>query len=95
MGGGSAFWEPDATFSSQPSCYSGSRRCAHRLDEGITGGSPDGHEVRSFATDVARNNVAAYGVFHGPHRPGGPVPTGGVSSDYVYVMQFEGDRSPT
>jgi hypothetical protein len=34
---------------------------------------PDGsYEVKSFATDVERNNVAAYGVFSGTHTgPGG------------------------
>ena len=50
---------------------------------------------KSFATDAARNNVAAYGVFHGTHTgQGGPVaPTGRrTSTDYVYVMQFEGDK---
>jgi len=50
--------------------------------------------VKSFATDAARNNVAAYAVFHGTHTgPGGPVPPTGrhTSTDYVYVMQFEGD----
>jgi predicted ester cyclase len=57
---------------------------------------PDGHyEIKSFATDAARNSVAAYGVFHATHTgEGGPVPPTGrsFSSDYVYVMQFEGDR---
>lgn len=57
---------------------------------------PDGrYEVKAFATDAARNNVAAYGVFHGTHTgPGGPVPPTGrrTSTDYVYVMQFEGEK---
>jgi predicted ester cyclase len=57
---------------------------------------PDAHyEVKSFATDAERNNVAAYGVFHGTHTgSGGPVPPTGrhTSTDYVYVMQFEGDK---
>ena len=37
---------------------------------------PDAHyEVKSFATDVARNNVAAYAIFYGTHTgEGGPVP---------------------
>ncbi|HYW70549.1 MAG TPA: ester cyclase, partial [Pyrinomonadaceae bacterium] len=64
--------------------------------KGIMTVLPDGHyEVKSFATDLARNNVAAYGVFHGTHTgPGGPVPPTGrhTSTDYVYVMQFEGDK---
>jgi steroid delta-isomerase-like uncharacterized protein len=54
---------------------------------------PDGrYDLKSFATDEARNNVAAYAVFHATHTgPGGPVPPTGrsTSTDYVYVMQFE------
>jgi predicted ester cyclase len=57
---------------------------------------PDGrYEVRSFAVDEERKNVAAYGVFRGTHSgEGGPVPPTGkqVEADYVYVMEFEGDR---
>ena len=50
------------------------------------------YSVRSFATDSARNNVAAYGVFYATHTgQGGPVPPTGrsISTDYVYVMQFD------
>jgi ketosteroid isomerase-like protein len=52
------------------------------------------YEVKSFATDTERNNVCAYAVFSGTHLAGGPVPPTGKStkSDYVYVMQFSGDR---
>jgi ketosteroid isomerase-like protein len=52
------------------------------------------YEVKSFATDTARNNVCAYGVFTGTHLAGGPrAPTGKrVVTDYVYVMQFTGGR---
>ena len=57
---------------------------------------PDGHyELRSFAVDDGRQNVAAYGVFRGTHTgEGGPVPPTGnkVEADYVYVMDFDGDR---
>jgi len=60
---------------------------------------PDGsYEVKSFATDTERSNVAAYAVFSGTHTgPGGPCePTGKkTTSDYVYVMQFTDDRSAT
>ena len=62
----------------------------------IVGILPDArYDVKSLATDEARNNVAAYAVFHGTHTgPGGPVPPTGrsTSTDYVYVMQFEGDK---
>jgi len=53
------------------------------------------YEVKSFATDSVRNNVTAYGVFYGTHSgQGGPVPPTGrrMSTDYVYVMQFEGGK---
>ena len=64
--------------------------------QGLFTPMPDGrYELRSFAVDEARNNVAAYGVFRGTHTgEGGPVsPTGKrVEADYVYVMEFEGDR---
>lgn len=57
---------------------------------------PDGrYELRSFAVDEGRNNVTAYAVFRGTHTgEGGPVPPTGkqVEADYVYVMQFEGDK---
>ena len=58
--------------------------------------APDGHyEVRSMGVDENRHNVTAYGVFRATHTgEGGPVPPTGkrVESDYVYVMQFDGDR---
>jgi hypothetical protein len=57
---------------------------------------PDGRaEVRSFAVDEARHNVAAFGVFSGTHTgEGGPVPPTGkrAKADYVYVMDFDGDK---
>ena len=57
---------------------------------------PDGrYELRFFAADEDRNCVAAYAVFYGTQTgPGGPGdPTGKtIVADYVYAMQFEGDR---
>ena len=57
---------------------------------------PDGrYELKSFATDDERTSVCAYGVFSGTHTgPGGPCqPTGkSVKTDYVYVMDFDGER---
>lgn len=51
--------------------------------------------MKSFATDAERNNVSAYAVFTGTHLAGGPCPPTGktTTTDYVYVMQFEGDKN--
>jgi len=57
---------------------------------------PDGsYQLKSFATDNERNNVCAYGVFSATHTgEGGPCPPTGkrTHTDYVYVMQFDGDK---
>ncbi|MDR8394281.1 nuclear transport factor 2 family protein [Aliifodinibius sp. S!AR15-10] len=57
---------------------------------------PDGHyELKFLAADEERQCVAAFAVFHGTNTgPGGPVePTGNaVAADYVYAMEFNGDR---
>ena len=57
---------------------------------------PDGHyELKFFAADEERHCVAAFAVFHGTQTgSGGPgEPTGNtIAADYVYAMQFEGNR---
>ncbi len=57
---------------------------------------PNGrYAVKSFATDPERNSVCAYGVFSATHSgEGGPCPPTGKSTntDYVYVMDFDGDK---
>ncbi len=57
---------------------------------------PDGHyELKSFAVDEQRGNVTAAAVFHGSHTvdAGSGAPTGKtVAADYVYVMDFDGDK---
>lgn len=57
---------------------------------------PDGrYELKFFAEDEERNCIAAFAVFHGTQTgPGGPgKPTGkSLAADYVYAMQFDGDR---
>jgi predicted ester cyclase len=64
--------------------------------QGLLKFMPDGrYEVKSFATDEARGNVSAYGVFSATHTgEGGPCPPTGKSTtaDYVYVMEFDGDK---
>lgn len=63
--------------------------------QGIVKMLPDArYELKSFATDDQRANVTAYAVFSGTHTgEGGPPPTGKrTSSDYVYSMDFDGDK---
>ena len=64
--------------------------------KGIFGPMPDAsYELKSFATDTERGNVSAFGVFKATHTgEGGPVPPTGkkVETDYVYVMEFEGNK---
>ena len=93
-----SYCHPDATFSAQADALAGVKTLAEYTDwmKGLLTPIPDAsYEVRSFAVDEDRNSVAAYGVFNGTHTgDGGPIaPTGkSVSADYVYVMEFDGDR---
>jgi predicted ester cyclase len=53
------------------------------------------YEIKAWAIDDERNSVSATCVGYGTHTgEGGPVaPTGNrVSADYVYVMEFDGDK---
>ena len=89
-----AYCAPNATFAAQAEPLEGIKSLAEYTDwmKGLMTIMPDGsYEVKSFATDTERNNVAAYAVFSGTHTgPGGPCePTGQkTASDYDYVMQF-------
>lgn len=89
---------PDATFTAQAEPLSDLKTLAQYADwmKGFMTIAPNGsYEVKSFATDSDRNNVAAYGVFTGTHTgSGGPCPPTGKTTrtDYVYVMQFNGDK---
>ena len=64
--------------------------------KGIFGPLPNAsYELKSFATDSERQSVSAFGVFKATHTgEGGPVPATGksVETDYVYVMEFDGDK---
>ena len=76
-----AYCAPNATFAAQAEPLAGIKTLAEYTDwmKGLMTIMPDGsYEVKSFATDTERNNVAAYGVFSGTHTgPGGPCePTG-------------------
>jgi predicted ester cyclase len=93
-----AYCQPGATFSAQADALAGvdTLQAYTEWMKGLFTPAPDAsYEVRAFAVDEARQSVMAYGVFRGTHTAdGGPVPPTGkrVEADYVYVMQFDGDK---
>jgi hypothetical protein len=93
-----AYCKPDATFVAQAEPLADVRSLQQYTDwmKGVLAILPNGrYELRSFATDSERKSVCAYGVFFGTHTgPGGPCPPTGKSmaTDYVYVMEFDGDK---
>ena len=93
-----AYCTPDASFSAQAEPLAEIRTLQGYADwmKGLLSLMPDGrYAVKSFATDDDRNSVCAYGVFSATHTgQGGPCPPTGKSTttDYVYVMDFAGDK---
>jgi len=89
---------PDASFSAQAEPLANTRtlRDYSNWMKGLLTFMPNGrYELKSFAADEQRRNVAAYGVFYATHTgDGGPCPPTGKSTktDYVYVMDFDGDK---
>jgi predicted ester cyclase len=87
-----------ATFSAQVGALEGVVTVEGYTDwmKGLLTIAPDGTaEIRSFGVDEARSNVAIYGIFRATHTgEGGPVPPTGKSAeaDYVYVLDFAGDK---
>ena len=92
------FCHPDASFSAQAGALADVDTVESYSEwmKGLLTPLPDGrYELRSFAVDEERNNVSVFAVFRGTHTgEGGPVPPTGnsVAADYVYVMDFDGDR---
>src|SRR4051794_12686663 len=92
------YCRPEATFSAQAQALAGISTLQQYTEwmKGLMGMLPDGrYEVKSFATDAQRGNVCVYGVFYGSHTgPNGPVPPTGksASTDYVYLIEFDGDK---
>lgn len=94
----SEYCHPDATFSAQAGALDGIDTVQGYTEwvKGLSGPIPDGSwDLRSFSVDETRGSVSAYSVFSGTNTgEGGPVPPTGkkVATDYVYVMEFDGDR---
>jgi predicted ester cyclase len=93
-----AYCAPDATFSAQAGPLVEVKTVAAYAEwmKGMFTPFPDArYEIKSFAADSERNNVTASAVFFASHTgPGGPVAPSGkaMQTDYVYVMQFKGDK---
>ncbi|HYF60770.1 MAG TPA: nuclear transport factor 2 family protein [Burkholderiaceae bacterium] len=93
-----AYCEPEAWFECQADALADVRTLSAYTDwmKGLLTPVPDGrYELKSFAVDSERSIVMAFAVFHGTQSgPGGPVPPTGkkVAADYVYAMQFKGER---
>ncbi len=92
------FCHAEATFSAQAGALAGVDTLEAYTEwmKGFFTPVPDGsYELLSLAVDDERNKVSAFAVFSGTHTgEGGPVPPTGnrVEADYVYVMEFDGDR---
>lgn len=92
------YCHPDATFSSQTNALADVSTLEGYCEwmKGLFTPIPDGHyELKFFGADEADGSVTAVAVFHGTQSgPGGPVPPTGkkIAADYVYQMDFDGDR---
>ncbi len=93
-----AYCNPDASFSAQAGALADVSTLEGYCEwmKNLLTPVPDGHyELKFFAADESNNSVTAVAVFHGTQTgPGGPVPPTGnkVAADYVYHMEFDGDR---
>lgn len=92
------YCHPDASFSCQADgladveTVEGYTEWAKRILTPIPDLRPD---IQAFATDEARNSAIVYSIVRGTQSgEGGPVPPTGksVAADYVYVMNFDGDK---
>ena len=92
-----AYCVPGASFASQAEPLTEIRTLQAYTDwmQGLMKILPDGrYDLKSFAIDDKRKTVTAYAIFKGTHTgTGGPPPTGkSTQSDYVYSMEFDGEK---
>ena len=93
-----AYCTTDATFSAQAEPLAGVKTLQQYADWMtwlLTFVSDARYELKSLGIDDERKSVCAYGVFSGTHTgQGGPCPPTGKSmkTDYVYVMEFDGEK---
>ena len=93
-----AYCSPGATFSSQTGALADINTLEGYCEwmKGLLTPIPDGnYELKFFAADDASNSATVVAVFHGTQTgEGGPVPTTGkkIAADYVYHMEFDGDK---
>jgi predicted ester cyclase len=94
----STYCAPNATFSAQAEPLADVTTLAGYTDwmQGVSGVFPGAsYDLKAWAIDETRQTVVAYATFNATHTgEGGPVPPTGksMSTDYVYVMQFAGDK---
>ena len=89
--------QPDASFAGQADALADVTTLEAYCEwmKGLLVPVPDGHyELKAMATDMERNVVLAFAVFHGTNTVDGPVSATGktVAADYVYAMEFDGDK---
>ena len=90
--------DPDASFAAQSEPLADVKTLHAYADwmKGLMTVLPDAsYDLKSWAIDDKRHTITAYAVFHGTHTgEGGPVPATHkkATTDYVYVMQFTGEK---
>jgi len=93
-----AYCAPDATFSSQAEPLAEMRTLEEYVNwmRDLFNPLPNAtYDLKAFAVDDERESVTGFAVFSATHTgEGGPVPATGKTAhaDYVYVMDFEGDK---
>jgi predicted ester cyclase len=93
-----AYCTPDASFAAQSEPLAGIQTLGAYADwmKHLLTYMPDArYALKSFATDEAGGNVCAFATFDATHTgEGGPCPPTGkhMTTDYVYVMDFAGDK---